>query len=161
MQRKYVLSVLVKNNSGVLSRVSGMFSRRGYNISSLTVGETQDTSVSRMTIELFGDEYILEQIKNQLGKLEEVIKVHELTPGASVYRELLLAKVSATEKTRPQIIEIANIFRAKVVDIAPASIILEITGAEDKLSAFLQMLEAYKILEIARTGLTGLQRGIN
>ena len=160
MQRKYVLSVLVKNNSGVLSRVSGLFSRRGYNINSLSVGETQDNSISRMTIELNGDDYILEQIKNQPGKLIEVIEIIELKQGSSVYRELILIKVTATEVTRPQIIEISNIFRAKVVDIAASSIVLEVTGASDKIEAFTKMLDTYGILEIARTGLTGLTRGL-
>lgn len=159
MQRIYVLSVLVKNHAGVLSRVAGLFSRRSYNISSLTVGETEDEGISRMTIELFGDEYVLAQIKNQLAKLVEVIQITELGEKSSIYRELMLVKVSADEVTRPQIVEIANVFRAKVVDIAQQSVILEITGDTNKLEAFLQMLEPYTIREIARTGITGLQRG--
>lgn len=159
MQRVYVLSVLVKNHAGVLSRVSGLFSRRSYNITSLTVGETEDENISRMTIELFGDEFVLEQIKNQLAKLVEIISITELSEKTSIYRELMLVKVSADETTRPQIVEIANIFRAKVVDIAQQSVILEITGTTSKLEALLEMLEPYNIREIARTGITGLQRG--
>lgn len=159
MERKYVLSVLVNNHSGVLSRVAGLFSRRGYNITSLTVGETENPSISRMTIELFGDEYVLEQIKKQLSKLQEVIKITELKSNKSIYREILLVKVKADITTRPQVVEITNIFRARVVDISAQNMILEITGDNEKLKAFVSMVEPFGIVEMARTGITGLERG--
>jgi acetolactate synthase-1/3 small subunit len=158
MVRKYVLSVLVKNHPGVLSRISSLFARRGYNITSLTVGETEVSDLSRMTIELSGDEYILEQIKNQLNKLIDVISTKELKSGEAVLRELVLAKVTATDVTRPAVVEIANIFRAKVVDIAEDSIILEMTGSQDKVEAFLKLMKKYGLFELSRTGITALKR---
>lgn len=161
MRRRYVLSVLVSNQSGVLSRVSGLFSRRGYNITSLTVGETESSEISRVTIELYGDEYILEQIKKQLGKLEDVIKVTELKASEAVFRELVLIKVAADDTTRPSIVEIANIFRAKVVDIAKDCLTMEITGEQSKSAAFIELMSSYGIKEIARTGITALGRGSN
>jgi acetolactate synthase-1/3 small subunit len=148
MIRRYVLSVLVKNHPGVLSRISGLFARRGYNISSLTVGETEDSEYSRVTIELYGDEYVLEQIHNQLNKLFDVLQTLELKSDKAVLRE-----------TRPAVVEIANIFRAKVVDIAENSIILEMTGGQDKINAFLDMMKKYGLIELARTGITALGRG--
>jgi acetolactate synthase-1/3 small subunit len=159
MNRRYVLSVLVDNHAGVLSRVVGLFSRRGFNISSLTVGETTDSTISRITIMLFGDEYILDQIKKQLNKLEDVRTITEIKQDEGVFRELVLIKVEADDKTRPSIVEIANIFRAKVVDIATDSLTMEITGELSKAQAFIELMEPYKIKEIARTGLTALQRG--
>jgi len=159
MIRRYVLSVLVKNHPGVLSRIAGLFARRGYNISSLTVGETEESEYSRVTIELYGDEYVLEQIKNQLNKLFDVLQTLELKSDKAVLRELVLAKVKATDESRPAVVEIANIFRAKVVDIAENSIILEMTGGQDKINAFLDMMKKYGIIELARTGITALGRG--
>lgn len=159
VKSRYVLSVLVENHPGVLTRVSGLISRRGYNIRSLTVGETENADVSRMTIELEGDAYVLDQIKKQLGKLVEVMRIIELEPQKAVFRELLLVKVTANEKSRVEIIEIANIFRAKVIDLSKESLTIEITGDSSKTNAFLDMLVPYGILEIARTGITALERG--
>lgn len=156
---RHVLSVLVENQSGVLSRVSGLFSRRGYNIDSLSVGETEDPKVSRMTIVVRGDDYILEQIKKQLNKLIDVIKIIDLKPDQSVYRELALIKVKTEADTRASIIEIVDIFRAKIVDVCSTSLTVEMTGDEGKILAFINMMEPYGIKEIVRTGLTALERG--
>ncbi len=157
--KKHVLSVLVENHSGVLSRISGLFSRRGYNIDSLSVGETEDSEVSRMTIVVDADESTLEQIKKQLNKLIDVIKIVELKEEVSIYRELALVKISATTKTRAEIIEIANIFRAHIVDVSKDALVIEATGDQGKITALTSMLEPYGIKEIIRTGLTALQRG--
>lgn len=157
--RKMVLSILVDNTFGVLSRVAGMFSRRGYNIDSLTVGATETTGFSRMTVVASGDEQILDQIKKQLSKLEDVKDIRELVSGESVCRELVLVKVAATPKERQSVIAIADIFRAKIVDVAVDSLMIELTGNEAKLAAFIKLLEGYQIKEIARTGITGLSRG--
>lgn len=157
--KKRVLSVLVENHSGVLSRVSGLFSRRGYNIDSLSVGETEDPTVSRMTIVADADEYTLEQIKKQLNKLVDVIKIIELKEEQAIYRELALIKVGATNENRAEIIEIAHIFRAHVVDVANESVVIEATGIQGKISALTNMLMPYGIKEVIRTGLTALERG--
>lgn len=157
--KKHVLSVLVENHSGVLSRVSGLFSRRGYNIDSLSVGETEDPKISRMTIVTAADEYTLEQIKKQLNKLIDVIKVIELKEGCSVYRELALIKIAATKENRAEIIEIANIFRAHIVDVATQSVVIEATGDQGKIEALGNMLAPYGVKEVVRTGLTALERG--
>lgn len=157
--KKHVLSVLVENHSGVLSRVSGLFSRRGYNIDSLSVGETEDPRISRMTIVADADEYTLEQIKKQLNKLIDVIKIIELKEDNAIYRELALIKIAATKENRAEIIEIANIFRAHIVDVANESIVIEATGDQGKISALSNMLVPYGIKEVIRTGLTALERG--
>jgi acetolactate synthase-1/3 small subunit len=157
--KRMVLSILVDNTAGVLSRVAGLFSRRGYNIDSLTVGETQDAAISRMTILAHGDDQILEQIRKQLLKLEDVIEIKELASGESVTRELILVKVIATEKDRIAIISIADIFRAKIVDVALESLMIELTGNQDKIDAFIKLLNQYTIKELVRTGITGLTRG--
>ena len=157
--RKMVLSILVENTSGVLSRVSGLFSRRGYNIDSLTVGETEDPKFSRMTVVATGDDQILDQIRKQLDKLEDIKEIIELVDGASVCRELVLVKVAANKKQRQDIISIADIFRAKIVDVAPDTIMIEITGNQAKINAFIRLLDGHKILELVRTGVTGLSRG--
>lgn len=157
--KRMVLSILVDNTAGVLSRVAGLFSRRGYNIDSLTVGETQDPEISRMTVLAHGDDQILEQIRKQLLKLEDVIEIKELVSGESVTRELILVKVSANEKDRVAIISIADIFRAKIVDVALESLMIELTGNQDKIDAFIKLLGQYNIKELVRTGLTGLTRG--
>lgn len=156
---RHVLSVLVENQSGVLSRVSGLFSRRGYNIDSLTVGETEDPKISRMTIVVRGDDYILEQIKKQLNKLIDVIKIIELKADQSVFRELALIKVKTEGNSRASIIEIVGIFRAKIVDVANESLTVEMTGEKVKIEAFIELMEPYGIREIVRTGLTALERG--
>ncbi|ALU34549.1 MULTISPECIES: acetolactate synthase small subunit [Clostridium] len=153
------MSVLVENHSGVLSKVAGLFSRRGYNIHSLTVGVTGDPEISRMTIVSIGDDYMFEQISKQLNKLIEVIKVIELNPDASVYRELSLIKVSAESNNKLLIMESVNTFRGKIVDMNEKSMIIEITGNEKKISAFIELMKPYGIKEIIRTGLTALQRG--
>mgnify|MGYP000918036853 CR=1 FL=1 len=157
--KRMVLSILVDNTAGDLSRVAGLFSRRGYNIDSLTVGETQDPAISRMTVLAHGDDQILEQIRKQLQKLEDVIEIKELAPGDSVTRELILVKVAASDTERQQIIAIADIFRAKIVDVALESLMIELTGNQAKLNAFIKLLEQYTIKELVRTGITGLARG--
>lgn len=157
--QKRILSLLVDNTAGVLSRISGLFSRRGYNIDSLSVGETADKRYSRMTVVCSGDELILEQITRQLEKLVDVRDIKVLEPDESVNRELVLAKVAATPMQRDGIISIANIFRAKVVDVSKDSLVIEMTGTQNKLGAFIHLLDDYEILELARTGVTGLSRG--
>jgi acetolactate synthase-1/3 small subunit len=157
--KKMVLSILVDNTAGVLSRVSGLFSRRGFNIDSLTVGETEDKAYSRMTVVVNGDDQILEQITKQLAKLEDIREIRELLPGGSVCRELVLVKVQATVAERGSIIAVADIFRAKIVDVAVESLMIELTGNQEKLDAFIKLLEGFKILELVRTGITGLARG--
>lgn len=156
---KHVLSVLVKNSSGVLSRVSGLFSRRGYNIDSLTVGSTENSEISRMTITLKGDDDVLEQVKKQLNKLEDVIRVVNFKPEESVYRELVLIKVRATGENRAAINETVKIFRSKIIDLSSDTLTIELTGDESKVSALINLMEEYGIEEIARTGITALQRG--
>lgn len=156
---KHVLSVLVENQSGVLSRISGLFSRRGYNIHSLSVGETENPSISRMTIVVDASDQILEQIKKQLNKLVDVIKILELGNETAVYRELALIKVTTKKTTRAEIIEIANIFRARIIDVADASLMIEATGDQGKLTALINMLEPYGLKEVIRTGITALERG--
>lgn len=156
---KHILSVLVENQAGVLSKISGLFTRRGYNIDSLSVGETEDPQISRMTITLRGDRQTVEQIAKQLNKLIDVIKVTELDKGDSVCRELLLIKVKASLQTRSDIIGIADIFKAKIIDVAKESLILELTGDSEKVEAFTEILKPYGILEYNRTGLTALKRG--
>lgn len=157
--KRMVLSILVDNTAGVLSRVAGLFSRRGYNIDSLTVGVTQDPSISRMTVLAQGDDQILEQIRKQVQKLEDVIEIKELTSGESVTRELILVKVMADDKDRQAIMNIADIFRAKIVDVAIESLMIELTGNQNKIDAFIKLLEPYTIKELVRTGITGLSRG--
>jgi acetolactate synthase-1/3 small subunit len=156
---RFVLSALVQNNAGVLSRVSGLFSRRGFNIDSLTVGETSDAKLSRMTIVAQGDEARLEQIEKQLAKLIEVVAVHRLDPDRSVFREIALVKVKASSDTRASIIQIADVFRARVVDVAAESLIVEVTGDQAKVDGLIELLVPYGILELARTGIAALSRG--
>lgn len=158
---KHVLSALVKNSSGVLSRVSGLFSRRGYNIDSLTVGRTENPSISRMTITLMGDDEVVEQVKKQLDKLEDVIRVINFKPDESVYRELVLIKVKATGENRAAINETVKIFRSKIIDLSSDTLTIELTGDESKVSALINLMEEYGIEELARTGVTALQRGEN
>lgn len=157
--KQRVLSMLVDNTSGVLSRISGLFSRRGYNIDSLTVGETADPRYSRMTVVVSGDEQILDQIVKQLAKLIDVVDIKTLKNGESVNRELIMVKVRAEAQDRQPINAICDIFRAKVVDVTKDSMIIELTGDQSKLSAFLELMGDYEILELARTGITGLSRG--
>lgn len=156
---RHVLSVLVSNQSGVLSRVAGLFSRRGYNIDSLSVGETENPDISRMTIVARGDDLVLDQITKQLEKLHDVLYVKELNPSKAVFRELMLIKVNATSENRASIIGIVDIFRANIIDVASESLVIEITGDQAKLDAFIGLIEPYGIKEFTRTGLTALQRG--
>jgi acetolactate synthase-1/3 small subunit len=157
--KQHVVSALVENRAGTLSRVSGLFSRRGFNIDSLTVGETEDASVSRMTIAVTGAEAVLEQIIKQLGKLVDVIAVRELDGVSCLRREIMLVKIGAGEQTRPAVIEIAGIFRSRIVDVSPSTITIEATGDKEKLDGLLLLLRPYGILELARTGLVALERG--
>lgn len=154
-----VIQLLVDNTSGVLSRISGLFSRRGYNIESITAGVTADPRYTRITIVTSGDEDILNQIEKQVAKLIDVRDVKVLPPEESVYRELALIKVKATAAERQGVISLADIFRANIIDVSPDSLIIELTGAIDKINAFLNLLDGYEILELARTGIAGLSRG--
>lgn len=157
--KRRVFSLLVENTSGVLSRIAGLFTRRGYNIDSITAGVTADERYSRITVVVVEDEIMLEQIEKQLAKLEEVIDIKVLKSGASVCRELVMVKVAVTPETRQQIISIADIFRANIVDVCTESLVIELIGNVDKLEAFIKLLEEFGILELARTGITGLSRG--
>lgn len=157
--RKQALSILVENTSGVLSHISGLFSRRGYNIDSFSSGVTADPRYTRITIVASGDEQILEQIEKQLAKLEDVRNIKKLEPGTSVTRELILVKIEAKDTERQAILSVTNIFHGKVVDVTNDSMVIELTGHQDKLDAFMDLLQGYEILELARTGITGLTRG--
>jgi acetolactate synthase-1/3 small subunit len=158
MQKK-VFQLLVDNTAGVLSRISGLFSRRGYNIESITAGTTADPRYTRITIVTSGDDEILDQIEKQVAKLVDVRDIKVLEPDASVFRELVMIKVKVDADNRQSVISIVDIFRAKVVDVAPDCLTVEITGNQSKIEAFINMLEGYEILELARTGITGLGRG--
>jgi acetolactate synthase-1/3 small subunit len=157
--KQHVVSALVENRAGTLSRVSGLFARRGFNIDSLTVGETVDPSISRMTIAVTGDDAVLEQIVKQLEKLVDVIAVRELESGSCLRREIMLVKVGADEKNRPAVIQIAGIFRSRVIDVSSSTITIEATGDMEKLNGLLMLLLPYGVLELARTGLVALERG--
>jgi acetolactate synthase-1/3 small subunit len=156
---RHTLSVLVEDKPGVLARVSGLFSRRGFNISSLAVGPTEQPGVSRMTIQVAVDDFPLEQVTKQLNKLVNVIKIVELEPESSVQRELLLVKVRADAGVRSAVLEIAALFRAKAVDVSPEALTIEATGTVDKLSALLRMLEPYGIREMVQSGMVAVARG--
>ncbi|MBR3517354.1 MAG: acetolactate synthase small subunit [Lachnospiraceae bacterium] len=158
MNRK-VFQLLVENSSGVLSRISGLFSRRGYNIESITAGVTANPRYSRITIIASGDDDILEQIERQVEKLVDVRSIKVLEPKDSVYRELCLIKVEVTDQSREGLISISNIFRANIIDVSENSMIVELTGNQSKIEAFLGLLSGYTIMELARTGITGLSRG--
>ncbi len=157
--RKHTIAVLVENRFGVLSRVAGLFSARGYNIESLSVGETLDPSVSRMTIVVRGDEFVIEQVMKQLHKLIDVIKVSDLTDDDHVERELMLIRVNAEPQHRAEILRVADIFRAKVVDVTQLSYTLEATGDEGKLEALVELLRPMGIQELVRTGKVAIARG--
>ncbi|MDD3350378.1 MAG: acetolactate synthase small subunit [Eubacteriales bacterium] len=156
--QKYILSVLVQNNAGVLARVASLFGRRGYNIDSLTVSETNNPGVSYITMAVTGDESILEQIIKQASKLEEVYSVHEISEKQALSRELLLIKMELTEGDRTALREIADIYKAKIVDLAPKSMIIELTGSTQKIEAFLGIMKEYQIIEMCRTGVTALEK---
>ena len=157
--RSMVLSVLVENSSGVLSRVSALFSRRGYNIESISAGVTQNPEFTRITIVSNGEDEELEQIRKQVAKLVDVVDVKELPQEMAVQRELVLVKVEADAVKHPQVIAVADIFRAKIIDVAEHSLILELTGTESKLDAFINLLNDFRIIDITRTGITAMSRG--
>ena len=154
-----VFSLLVNNNTGLLSRVAGLFSRRGYNIDSITSGTTMNKSLTLITVVATGDTQVLSQIEKQLAKLEDVVDIKILEDGKSVCRELIMVKIKANAAQRAEVISVADIFRAKIVDVETESLMLEMTGNRSKVEAFLNLLSGYEILELARTGLTGLSRG--
>lgn len=156
---RHVLSITVENYAGTLSKVAGLFTRRGYNIDTLNVAETMDPNISRITVTVTGDEEVLEQITKQLNKLINVIKITDLTCKKSILRELMFLRISSTKETRSEIIQLADVFKGKTVDIASKSITVEVTGDEDKNNAFIELMKPYGILEIVRTGLTAIERG--
>lgn len=157
--KQRVFSLLVDNTSGVLSRIAGLFSRRGYSIDSITAGVTADQSFTRITVVCSGDEIILEQITNQLRKLVDVRDIKILKAEESVKRELVLLKIKVDPEQRQKVISLSDIFRAKIVDVAPESLMIEMTGDISKIEAFLKLVDEFEILELARTGITGLSRG--
>lgn len=159
--KRRAFSILVENTPNVLSHVSGLFSRRGYNIDSISAGVTADPRFTRITIVASGDEQILEQIEKQLAKLEDVVDIKTLEDDNSVCRELILVKIRAKDTDRQAIVSVVDIFRAKVVDVSHESMVIELTGNQSKLDAFLNLVQGYEILELARTGITGLSRGID
>ncbi|MCI0539786.1 MAG: acetolactate synthase small subunit [Verrucomicrobiales bacterium] len=155
---RHTISVLVENKFGVLTRVAGLFSGRGYNIDTLNVGPTQDPNTSRMTIVTRGDDSTLEQIVKQLNKLVDVIDVMDFREGEYVDRELVLVKVAVDAKTRAEVMQITDIFRAKIVDVQPKSVTVEITGNESKVEKFLELMKTFGVLELTRTGKVALPR---
>ena len=155
----HTMSVLVENKPGVLARVAGLFSRRGFNIHSLAVGPTENPDISRMTIVVGVDELPLEQVTKQLNKLINVIKIVELDPDVAVQRELLLVKVRADATVRSQVLETVQLFRAKVIDVSPEALTIEATGTGDKLDALLRMLEPYGVREMVQSGMVAIGRG--
>lgn len=156
---KHIISILVKNYSGVLTRISGLFARRGYNIDSLSVGKTEDTEYSRITITLVGDDDVTYQVMRQLEKLHDVKKIVELDPEESVFRELILIKVQVEPEKRTLINGIVDVFRCRVVDISKDTMTIELTGDESKTTALLDMVKEFGIKEMVRTGISGLERG--
>ena len=156
---RHTLSVLVENKPGVLARVAALFSRRGFNIDSLAVGPTEHPDVSRMTIAVNVEDLPLEQVTKQLNKLVNVLKIVELDPATSVQRELLLVKVKADQAVRSQVLEVVQLFRAKVVDVAADAVTIEATGTADKLDAFIRVLEPYGIRELVQSGMVAVGRG--
>jgi len=155
---RHTVSALVENKSGVLARISTLFAARGYNIDSLSVGETEDPTVSRMTIVVNGDEHILEQIEKQLNKLIDVIKVSEYSSIPHIERDLALIKVKVDKTNRSELLEIVDIFRAKIVDVSTNSVIIEVTGDEEKIQALIELVRPFGIKELARTGVIAMAR---
>ncbi|HUU60560.1 MAG TPA: acetolactate synthase small subunit [Phycisphaerae bacterium] len=156
---RHVISALVQNQPGVLAHVAGMFAARGFNIDSLVVGRTEETDLSRMTIVVVGDDRILEQVRKQLGKLIPVVKVRDFTDVSYVERDLLMVRVHVTPDKRSEVVQLANLFRGRVVDVARNSLMVELSGPEDKLEAFIDLVRPYGIRELARTGVIAMQRG--
>ena len=157
--RKQILSLLVENTAGVTSHISGLFSRRGYNIDSFSAGVTADPRFTRITIVSTGDELVLDQIRKQLEKLEDVLDIKVLDQELSVTRELILVKIRAKDTERQAVMNVTDIFRGKIVDVTNDSMVIELTGQQAKLEDFLDLLTGYEVLELARTGITGLTRG--
>lgn len=156
---KHVIAALVSNEPGVLARVAGMFAARGFNIDSLVVGRTENPEFSRMTIVVYGDMRVLEQIRKQLGKLVEVVKIVDYSGTEYVERDLMLVRVSTPSETRREVIELADLFRARIVDVSLDELTIEMAGAEDKIEAFIQLIQPYGIMELARTGVIAMPRG--
>jgi acetolactate synthase-1/3 small subunit len=156
---RHIISILIENESGALSRVSGLFSARGYNIESLTVAPTEDPSLSRMTIVSVGSDDIIEQITKQLNKLIDVVKVVDLSEAAHIERELMLVKVRATGKDREEMKRVADIFRGRIIDVTESTYVIELTGNSAKMAAFLDAIDSSLILETVRTGVCGIGRG--
>jgi acetolactate synthase-1/3 small subunit len=156
---RYTLGILVNNQPGVLSRVVGLFSRRGYNIDSLSVGETETKEISRITIVVTGDRQIVEQIEKQVEKLHDVKSVIELTLQGSIQTELVLVKVNTTSQTRAAVVELSEIYKAKIMDVTESTLTMRITGTADKVSTFLHLVTPYGITELVRTGITAMERG--
>ncbi len=159
MEKEYTLGILVENKSGVLAHIAGLFSGRGFNITELSVGETENTEYSRMTIVVRGDDFVLEKIKKQLNKFIDVLKVWDLSSVPSVHRELVLIKVKALPQRKPEIFQIAEVFKGKIVDISHETLTLEVTGIADKIEALISLMKPYGIIEIARTGRASISRG--
>ncbi|MFA7073762.1 MAG: acetolactate synthase small subunit [Endomicrobiaceae bacterium] len=157
---KHTISVLVENKFGVLARISTLFAARGFNIDSLSVGETENSNISRMTIVVNGDDSVLEQVEKQLNKLIDVIKVSNFSETEYIQRDLALIKVAINKNTRIEVIQIINIFRAKIVDVSGDSVIAEITGDEEKIEAFLTLLKPFSVKEMCRTGIIAMARGL-
>lgn len=155
---QHIFSVLVRNNYGVLTRVSSLFSRRGFNIESITAGVTENPAITRLTIAVDGDDYTVSQIEKQLSKLIDVIKIKQCHKEESVYRELMLIKVTADASARQEIIDAVNVFRANIVDMSAKHLVIEITGESAKIDAFTNLMKTYGIVELSRTGLTALER---
>jgi acetolactate synthase I/III small subunit len=156
---RHIISILMENESGALSRVAGLFSARGYNIESLTVAPTEDPSLSRMTLVTSGSDQIIEQITKQLNKLIDVVKLIDLAESAHIERELMLVKVKTTEANRAEIRSMTDIFRGRILDITPATYVIELTGPSEKLDAFIATVDAANIIEVVRSGATGISRG--
>lgn len=156
---RHIISILIENESGALSRVAGLFSARGYNIESLTVAPTEDPSLSRMTLVTRGSDEIIEQITKQLNKLIDVVKLIDLAEASHIERELMMVKVRTTEQSREEIKRMADIFRGRIIDVTPVTYVIEVTGASEKLDAFLGGLNEDSIIEVVRSGATGISRG--
>ena len=156
---RHIISALVQNEPGVLAHVAGMFAARGFNIDSLVVGETEDPELSRMTIVVRGDDRVLEQVRKQLGKLVAVIRVRDYSGVAHVERDLMLIKVAVTAEQRGELMDLVHIFRGWVVDVSPKSVMVQLTGPEDKIEAFIECCRPYGIKELARTGVIAMARG--
>ncbi len=156
---KHVISALVENKPGVLAHVAGMFAARGFNIDSLVVGRTEDANLSRMTIVVIGDDKVLEQVRKQLGKVVNVVKVRDFMEVDYVERDLMLIRINVSPEKRPEAVQLVNLFRGRIVDVARNSVMVEMSGTEDKLEAFIDLASPYGIRELARTGIIAMQRG--